>query len=377
MQFYETAPLDHGYPVFVTTTFLGGTWKPIPGRDDSIPAMQNGMGLISYLKFYEWRGKRDRRTLDIAKSMGDYLIVEDLTPDVGAYPRFTRSTGKRTQFPQSENAGSQSDGPFEIEPDKGGIAGYALMMLYRQTGERKYLSQALHNARVLAEHQRTGDALRSPWPFRVDYRTGQSRGEISANMIYIVRLYDELIASGHHEFDSHRNALWGWIVRFQIPSARTDGKLFAQFFEDHDNPTNRNAWAPLNLARYILEKRNRVDPQWRNHAAFLIDFVRKNFTHNENGVRVCHEQDEDHDAWGGINSTYAAVLAMFAKATNSDGLAAEAHDALTFTAYSIDEDGRPRDLAKHDAPGGWQEDAHTDVIHNFVDVLRVYPEWGR
>ena len=377
MHFYETAPLDHGYPVFVTTTFLDGTWQPIAGRDDSIPATQNGMGIISYLKFYAWRGKRDPHVLDIAKSMGDYLIVEDLTPDAGAYPRFTRSTGKRTQFPQLENVGSQSDRPYEIEPDKGGIAGYALVLLYRQTGERKYLAQALHNARLLAEHQEQGDAFRSPWPFRVDYRTGQPRGDVSANMIYIVRLYDELIALGFREFGSHRNALWAWIVRYQVPSARSDGKLFAQFFEDHDNPANRNAWAPLNLARYILEKRDRVDPQWKDHATSLINFVRNNFTHRENGILVCHEQDEDHDAWGGINSSYAAVLAIFAKATDDDELAAEARDALTFTAYSINENGKPRDLAKHEAPGGWQEDAHTDVIHNFVDALRAYPAWAR
>jgi hypothetical protein len=377
MQFYEAAPRDHGYPIFVTTTFLDGTWKPLAERDDNIPATQNGMGIISYLKFYAWRGKRDPRILDIAKSMGDYLIVEDLTPNVGAYPRFTRSTGKRTQFPQSKDAGSQSDRPYEIEPDKGGIAGYALMLLYRQTSERKYLAQALHNARLLAKHQRSGDALRSPWPFRVDYRTGQPRGEVSSNMTYILQLYDELIALGYHEFDSHRTALWAWIVGYQIPSARSDGNLFAQFFEDHDNPANRNAWAPLNLARYILEKSDRADPKWKEQATLLIDFVRKNFTHRENGILVCHEQDEDHDAWGGINSSYAAVLAMFAKATRDETLAAEARDALIFTAYSINENGQPRDLAKHEPQGGWQEDAHTDVIHNFVDALRAYPAWAR
>jgi DNA-binding MurR/RpiR family transcriptional regulator len=58
-------------------------------------------------------------------------------------------------------------------------------------------------------------------------------------------------------------------------------------------------------------------------------------------------------------------------------LAAEARTALNFTLYSIDDQGRPRDLAKHAAPGGWQEDAHTDVIHNYVDALRAFPAWGR
>src|ERR1700693_5365245 len=60
----------------------------------------------------------------------------------------------------------------------------------------------------------------------------------------------------------------------------------------------------------------------------------------------------------------------------SDSLAAEARQALNFTEYSIAGFGRPRDLFKNQALGGWQEDAHTDVIHNFVDALRAYPERG-
>jgi hypothetical protein len=57
-------------------------------------------------------------------------------------------------------------------------------------------------------------------------------------------------------------------------------------------------------------------------------------------------------------------------------LAGEARQALDFTLHSIDELGRPRDLSVNPAPGGWQEDAHTDVIHNYVDALRAFPEWG-
>jgi len=200
---------------------------------------------------------------------------------------------------------------------------------------------------------------------------------VSGDLVYILRLYDELLAHGYREFSSPRAKLWGWIKRVQIPSAGGDGKLFAQFFEDHDNPANRTAWAPLNLARYLIEKREALDPGWRDDAGLLIRFVRANFTHVEFGVTVCHEQDEDHDAWGGVNSTYGAVLAMYAKATDNAALASEAREALNFTEYSIDEQGRPRDLAKNPSPGGWQEDAHTDVIHNFVDALNAFPEWGK
>jgi hypothetical protein len=91
---------------------------------------------------------------------------------------------------------------------------------------------------------------------------------------------------------------------------------------------------------------------------------------------VCHEQDEDKDAWGGINSTYGAVLAMYAKAVGSAEFAGEARQALNFALYAVDEQGRPRDLFKSADLGGWQGDAHTDVIHNYVDAVRAFPEWA-
>ncbi|MFI4888924.1 MAG: hypothetical protein ACHQIL_00170 [Steroidobacterales bacterium] len=376
MQFYRQCPLDHGYPRFACVSHLDADWNPYPERTDTIPATQNGMGIISYLKFHELRGKRDAGLLAVACSMGDYLVNEALTPDGGRYPLFVRSTGRRGQFPQPADSGSQGDRPFEIEPDKGGIAGYALALLFEATAERRYLDLAVRCARVLAANQTDGDAVSSPWPFRVDYRDGGGRGPVSGNMSYILRLYDSLAAQGFREFSRPRHSLWSWVRRHQIPSAAADGALFAQFFEDHETPTNRSAWAPLNLARYLLEQRDLAGPGWLGDCATLIGFVRRNFIHRESGITVCHEQDEDRNAWGGVNSTYGAVLALYARAAGSPDLAREARQALDFTLYSIDAQGRPRDLFKNAAPGGWQEDAHTDVIHNYADALRAFPEWG-
>jgi hypothetical protein len=376
MNFYQQCPFDHGYPRFACETFLDAAWTPSTERADIIPATQNGMGILSYLKFHGMRGEHQPAWLQTARLMGDYLLKETLTPDTGKYPRFTRSTGKRAQFPQASDCGSQSDRPYEIQPDKGGIAGHALVLLFAATGDSRYLTQALQNARVLAANQQPGDAARSPWPFRVDYRSGEARGPVSGNMVYILRLFDLLLEHGYGEFSGPRQSLWQWIKAYQLPSAAADGGLFAQFFEDHDTATNRSAWAPLNLARYLLEKQDSLDPEWRADCASLIQFVRANFTHWESGVNVCHEQDEDKQAWGGVNSTYGAVLALFAKAEASHSLAGEARQALNFTLYSIDEQGRPRDLAQSLQPGGWQEDAHTDVIHNYVDAMGAFPQWG-
>ncbi|MGA8027640.1 MAG: hypothetical protein WB992_10870 [Bryobacteraceae bacterium] len=376
MAWYLKCPDDHGYPRFVSTTFMDGKYEPLPNRPDCIPSMQNGMGIVSYLKYYRYKHGSDQRFLEVARSMGDYLVREALTPDAGKYPRFTRSTGWRHEFPQAPNSGSQDDRPFEIQPDKGGIAGYALVLLYAETKNKPYLDQALQNARVLVSNMGRGDNTHSPWPFRADYRTGEARGDLSGNMTYILRLFDKLIATGYSEFQKPRDALWAWIRDYQIPSASKDGMLWVEFFEDHHSQKNRTAWAPLNLARYLIEEKQKIDSDWQSHAKLLIDFVSKTFTSIRYGVAVCGEQDEDRDPWGGINSTYGAVLAMYSAATGSPEYKRVARQALTFTMYAVDEDGCPRDSLLDDHRGGWQEDAHTDKVHNIIDALTAFPEWA-
>jgi hypothetical protein len=376
MQWYLHCPITHGYPNFVWMTFMDGNYQPDPHRTDFIPATQNGMGIISYLKFYVYDKRRNKKVLEWAKYMGDYLINESNTPDTGRYPRFTRSTGIAAKFPQPVDCGTQGDRPFEIEPDKGGIAGYALVLLYKETGENKYLAQGLHNAEVLIANMRQGDSISSPWPFRTDYRTGEARGRVSGDMVYILRLLDVLSAMGHPEFEEPRRKLWTWILNYQIPDLAKSGRLWDQFFEDHDEANDRTAWAPLNLARYLLEKKEVLDSAWQRHAHEMIEFVNKNFTSINHGVNICGEQDHDRDPWGGILSTYGAVLAMYTAATGSNEFKGLSIQALNFATYALNDDGCPCERSGFSpCRGGWQEDAHTDKIHNFIDALEATVTW--
>jgi hypothetical protein len=59
MHFYQRCPAGHGYPRFASVTFLNGDWTPQTDPNDTISATQDGLGIISYLKFYELRGKQD------------------------------------------------------------------------------------------------------------------------------------------------------------------------------------------------------------------------------------------------------------------------------------------------------------------------------
>ncbi len=376
VNWYLKCPVENGYPRFVYMTFMDGNYEPIKRNATFIPATQDGMGIISYLKYYAWQGKKDPRILQMARYMGDYLVKEANTPDEGKYPHFTRSTGWRGKCPQPADCGSQEDKPYEIQPDKGGIAGYALVLLYEEAKDERYLKQALQNARVLATNMMAGTITNSPWPFRADYRTGAGRGNVSGNMSFNLRLFDKLIDHGHQEFQAPRDKLWAWITDFQLPNLAKDGLLWVQFFEDHAEPDNRTAWAPLNLARYLLEKQEGLDPEWRKHAKALIDFTNKNFTSVRNGILICGEQTHDRDPWGGIVSTYGAVLAMYTKATGSDEFKGLAYQALNYCLYAVNDDGCPNQRASNSGRGGWQEDAHTDKLHNILDAMAAFPEWA-
>ena len=88
------------------------------------------------------------------------------------------------------------------------------------------------------------------------------------------------------------------------------------------------------------------------------------------------EQTHDRDPWGGILSTYGAVLAMYTKATDSNEFKGLAYEALNYCLYAVNDDGCPNQRASNSGRGGWQEDAHTDKLHNILDAIAAFPEWA-
>ena len=228
---------------------------------------------------------------------------------------------------------------------------------------------------------RPGDALHSPWPFRVDAISGKYWGERSGNMVYILRLFDSLLEMGYPELKKPREALWSWIVNYQFKAPEDqDHTLWVQFFEDHPIEHNRNAWSPLNMARYLIEKKEKLDPQWKEHAELCIQFAIRNLgIDRPGGVQCVGEQDTDRRAWGGINSTFGAVTAMFYAAGGGEKYRDMAFRTLSWITYFIREDGVVCDQTGEWhwlREGGWVEDCHTDVIHNFMDAIKAVPEWS-
>src|SRR5947209_8604066 len=63
MNWYARCPSEHGYPRFISMTFMDGAYQPIRKRPDCIPSTQNGMGIISYIKYFRHTDRRDTKSL--------------------------------------------------------------------------------------------------------------------------------------------------------------------------------------------------------------------------------------------------------------------------------------------------------------------------
>lgn len=57
------------------------------------------MGILSYLKYWEYFGKQDSFALEVATAMGDYICDEALTSPDGKWPSIPRSSGINLDFP--------------------------------------------------------------------------------------------------------------------------------------------------------------------------------------------------------------------------------------------------------------------------------------
>jgi len=214
--------------------------------------MIDGMGIISYVRYYQYTNRTQPRFLEYAEMMARYIINYTLTADHGKWPSYPRSSGWAKEFPI--DCASQGDiilGCDCIEPDKGAIMGYALLLLYSETQSTIYLDTAVHVAQVLSDNANKGaDATQSPWPFRTTVDGLLTAGDRASNTIFAQRLLDMLVDQYQlPQFVTVRDWLWNWILTYQIPSPpETNSSLWVNFFEDMTSTDDRVSWSPLEVS---------------------------------------------------------------------------------------------------------------------------------
>jgi hypothetical protein len=155
------------------------------------PAMVFATFVDSLMGWYPYSG--DEEAVQTVREMLDHELTAGTTPMDWDWPGvpFATGCGNDADYGRCiENMPHEFYGG--IETDKVGELGTGYALFYKQTGDRKYLDAAIRCAQALARHVRAGDAERTPWPFRVDARTGVTLAleEYGGDVAGPLRLFD-------------------------------------------------------------------------------------------------------------------------------------------------------------------------------------------
>lgn len=375
--------------VFSGKTLLGTYWQ-------HNPAMVYGSMVDSLVAWYPYSGDEQAKT--VVRIMLDYQLAHGTTPANWNWPSvpFATSCGNQPEYGRCIQ-----DMPHEfyggIETDKIGELGIGYVLFYEMTGEEKYLESGIHCADALASHVRPGDADRTPWPFRVDARTGQvlDGEQYGGAVTSPLRLFDELIRLNKGNVAAYRKArdmAWKWVLTYPLNQGSNAWDKWSGYFEDVPKDTdNLNQEVPDYTAYYILSHPNpaAIDPHWVTHVGHLIDWVRTYLGLGPFlGAWAINEQRTPGTVHGHVNGCcsrsgdgsstgrWAAINALYYEKTGDLEAKRNAFRSLNYATYYAASDGKISCCGEGFGGQYWFSDGYADYLRHFNWAMGAVPEWA-
>ncbi len=354
-------------------------WKP--GADDprGLGGDQLCMALSSWNLLYDYLG--DPAVKANMRLMADYWMDHGLSPEDALWGGLPYPYNLDVHSGRYD--GDMRAGPGFLQPDKAASFGAELLMLYKMTGEPRYLDRAVRIADRLVRTVKPGDAENSPWPFRVHAVSGvvhEERNDAShrvvrasytTNWTGALRLFDGLAALGKGQGNAYRatsRLVSDWLKAYPVKTNR-----WGPFFEDVStkdySDTEINADT---LAYYILEHPE-WDPAGKAIARGILDWSTRTFSNPEAakfGVIVINEQTAYVVPGNSHTSRHASVELLYAEKTGDLSGRDAAFRRLAWATYWVDRDGRnqyPRD-------DYWLTDGYGDFVRHFLRSMASFPE---
>jgi hypothetical protein len=268
-----------------------------------------------------------------------------------------------------------------LQPDKAGSFGAELLVLYKMTGQPKYLDAAMKIADTLAAKVKPGDGENSPWPFRVHAVTGevhtqQKNGKTfsasyTTNFTGALRLFAGLQELRHGNAKAYAEAaatVTRWLKQYPLQTNK-----WGPFFEDIQtadySDTEINADT---LAMYILEHPE-FDPQWKRLAKGALDWSMTTFANHEYekwGVTPLNEQTVYRVPGNSHSSRRASVELLYCEKTADCGTKEDAIRRLNWATYTVDTDGKNRYIRD----SNWLTDGYGDYVRHYLRAMASDPE---
>jgi len=332
-------------------------------------------------RLYPYTG--DERTLTFLRSFVDYELEHGLTPEGYAWSQVPYASANPGA---ARYSGWSNLGEDYIEPPIVGEDAYGYLKLYEMTGDTKYLRAAIRCAEALVKNYAPGDASHSPWPVRCYAKDGRVQngpmGTYSANVIEPIMLFDELIRLGQgnvSDYERVRGAAWEWFQKYPLAN-----NVWVGYFEDTPpSMENMNQVIPLEFARYVLLHPDK-DPQWREHARKLIEWVKTTpkwpkyvvhgatiTTEQGNGKEFCC--NEPNQCCDSHTARLAAVEALYYAKTGDVAYRDEAYRSYNWVTYF-----QGLSSAAHSPFAGqwWFTDQYADGPRRMMDAFWAVPEWA-
>ncbi|HUU28083.1 MAG TPA: hypothetical protein VM123_09740 [archaeon] len=336
----------------------------------------------------------DNDYLGIVRECLDQMLENGTTPADWPWPNCPyASADPKSRIYQGATKWEDTrrgDGLHCLEPDKVSELGIGYLKFYEITEEKKYLQAAIDCADALARNVRyvlpdkekftTNFDSRSPWPFRVNARTGIVVDEYTSNVIEPVRLFDELIRIRQRieldpgkveNYTKARNLAWEWLFAKNGPMKTY---IWNGYFEDIPSDLklqNRVQITPMETARYIL-KHPECDPNWETDIPALVHWVRSVFGTDK--MEAIKEQTWCYFPMGSHTSRYASVCALYYEKTGDRWYKDQAFRFFNYASYMCEEGGYV--WVGPEWETAWFSDGWGDYIKHFMEGLAAVPEWA-
>ncbi len=384
-----------GLPFYlVTCCFYKGEGKLIPEAWPHNPACVYAGSVQSFaIDYRNYTG--DDRYIELVRLMLDYQLENGTTPAGWIWEKVPYASAdpfvkKYEGATKWESEKYRADGLHGIEPDKIGEMGLAYLYFYQITLEKKYLEAAIDCADALAKHVRNlapekssfieSVTNKSPWPFRLNARTGIIHDEYCSNVIEPVRLFDELIriadvlkleALKKDSYENARKIALEWLFSRNGPMITG---IWNGYFEDIPGDpiqSNRVHLTPMEVARYLI-KNPGIEKDLDKAVNMLVHYVRYAF--RTDGIDAIKEQTWCYEPMGSHTARYASICAMWYEQTGNLWFKDEAFRYFNVATYVTDKNGYV--AVGHNWPGAWFSDGYSDYVKHFFEGVAAIPEWA-
>jgi hypothetical protein len=353
-------------------------WKPEHDMR-GLGGDQINMALSSWGLLYAYTGYPE--VIDNMKYIADTYLDRSLSDPADKWPYIPYPYN--TEVHSGKYDGDMRNGKGITQPDKAGSFGYELVTLFKITGEQKYLDAAIKVAGTLSEHIIKGDSIRSPLPFRVNAKTGET-GSLLDNMgsgkkvkpaLYTsnwtgtMMLFEELV-----KLDPVRKNLYvksfsiflDWMKKYPLKTNK-----WGPFFEDVPGWSNTQTNA-ISFAMFILQHRD-LFPSWKEDVRGIIDWTYRelgNHEYEKYKVTVMNEQTVYRVPGNSHSSRQASVELMYGALSGDTTLTENAIRTLSWATYTVASDGRNRYI-RDDI---WLTDGYGDYVRHYLRAMAAMPE---